>query len=99
MKSRLEHETKVDSFKETEKIIEHIGLFVRLMYEKRRSIWTIGNTEVVLDELPFGLFAEIEGAPEDIEKVERLLNLGSDEEEPSVPIRRLSPRLAIMLME
>ncbi|NNE66363.1 MAG: class IV adenylate cyclase [Pyrinomonadaceae bacterium] len=68
-KTQLEHETLVGSFEEAEKIIEHLGLEKRLTYEKRRKIWDFATTEVVLDELPFGHFMEIEGSPEAIEFV------------------------------
>jgi len=32
-----------------------------MMYEKYRTTFTIGSLEVVLDELPYGNFVEIEG--------------------------------------
>ena len=44
-----------------------------LVYEKRRETWQLGKTEIVIDELPFGLFMEIEGAERNIQDVESKL--------------------------
>ena len=41
--------------------------------KKRRATWRLGDAEIVSDELPFGLFMEIEGPEPDIRKVERQL--------------------------
>ncbi len=75
LKTQLEFETDVGSFEEAENIIEHIGLRKRLIYEKRRKIWEYINAEVVLDELPFGLFIEIEGTQQQILFIEKVLGL------------------------
>ncbi len=45
----------------TEKIIEKLGYPLAIVYEKHRKAWHFGNVEVVLDELPFGYYMEIEG--------------------------------------
>ncbi|MGB2614767.1 MAG: class IV adenylate cyclase [Phycisphaerae bacterium] len=46
-------------------IFEAIGLRETFRYEKRRSIWRVGECEVALDELPhLGWFVEIEGPTE-----------------------------------
>jgi adenylate cyclase class 2 len=44
-----------------------------LVYEKRRETWRLERTEIVIDELPFGLFMEIEGSVQDIENIESKL--------------------------
>jgi hypothetical protein len=41
----------------------------------------LGEAEVVLDELPFGLFVEIEGPEEAIRAAQRALDLGALEVE------------------
>ncbi|MDT7602444.1 MAG: adenylate cyclase, class 2, partial [Acidobacteriota bacterium] len=46
-----------------------------LVYEKRRETWTLDGVEIVIDELPFGWFAEIEGEREAILRAERKLGL------------------------
>src|SRR5256885_7801698 len=44
-----------------------------LVYEKRRTRWQVGKAKVVIDELPFGLFLEIEASVREIKRVEKLL--------------------------
>ena len=58
-----------------EAILVALGFAPALVYEKRRQTWKLGNTEVVIDVLPFGLFMEIEGRVSDIKAVERKLGL------------------------
>jgi adenylate cyclase class IV len=48
--------------------------------------WRVGGAEVVLDELPFGQFLEIEGTEDSIREVEELLSLtGAQVETSSYP--------------
>ena len=51
------------------------------MYEKRRETWTFVGAEIVIDELPFGVFVEIEGEEYSITEAERLLELADVEAE------------------
>ncbi len=89
-KQRIEYETSVADVDAMEKIIERLGYRLTAVYEKRRKYWQFGDVEVVLDELPFGQFMEIEGTIEDIGKAESLLGLKEIEREP-----RGYPRLTI----
>jgi adenylate cyclase class 2 len=89
-KERVEFETAVADVDAIEKIIERLGYKLTAVYEKRRKYWRMGAVEVVLDELPFGLFMEIEGTVEEIEKAELALGLKEIEREP-----RGYPRLTI----
>lgn len=73
IKQQIEHETEVSSLTGIEQIIECLGFKPRLIYEKRRKTFHFKNTEIVLDELPFGLFMEIEGTVTDIELAEIML--------------------------
>ena len=72
-KHQIEFETDVSDVEATEHIIEKLGYKLAVIYEKHRKTWHLGNVEVVLDELPFGYYMEIEGSMEDIQKVEKLL--------------------------
>ncbi|HEY3104501.1 MAG TPA: hypothetical protein VGJ69_12990, partial [Pyrinomonadaceae bacterium] len=45
-------------------------------YEKRRTRWQVGKAKVVIDELPFGLFMEIEASEKQIMRVEKLIDAG-----------------------
>lgn len=72
-KHQIEFETEVSDVDATESIIEKLGYKLSVIYEKHRKSWHFGNVEVVLDELPFGYYMEIEGSMEDIITVEKLL--------------------------
>src|SRR5687768_3123752 len=89
-KHKVEYETPVSDVDAMEKIIESLGYKLTAVYEKRRKYWGLGEVEVVLDELPFGLYMEIEGTIEAIEKAEKLLGLKEAEREP-----RGYPRLTV----
>ena len=80
-KQQIEFETIVSDVEATEHIIEKLGYKLSVVYEKHRKAWHIGNVEVVLDELPFGYFMEIEGSMKDILKAEKLLKAGDLEVE------------------
>lgn len=80
-KQQIEHETAVEDAEQIEEIIKYLGLFKGVVYEKRRKIWKFRETEVVLDELPFGLFMEIEGSIMAISEAEMFLDAESFEVE------------------
>lgn len=81
VKRQREEETEVADPDALTAIFAALGFTPTLVYEKRRETWGLGGAEVVLDELPFGLFVEIEGAEESIYEAERLLGLASAEAE------------------
>lgn len=72
-KHQIEFETEVTDVEATEGIIESLGYELSLIYEKHRKAWRLGKVEVVLDELPFGYYMEIEGEIDDILKAEKIL--------------------------
>lgn len=81
IKHRREDETRVEDAEALDAILGALGFVPTLVYEKRRETWQVADAEVVVDELPFGLFLEIEGEESDIIGVERLLNLSGVEVE------------------
>ena len=81
IKRQREEETEVSDAHALAAILEALGYRPALVYEKRRETWRIAGAEVVLDELPFGLFVEIEGEEARILEVEKLLGLGGAEAE------------------
>ena len=81
VKHQREEETEVSDAGALAAILEAIGYTPALLYEKRRSTWHVAGAEVVLDELPFGLFVEIEGEEHSILEAENLLGLASAEAE------------------
>jgi adenylate cyclase, class 2 len=74
--ARTEFEIAVDDFAVTRKLFEALGYQVIVTYEKYRTTYRLGDVEVVLDELPYGNFLEIE-APNNvlIEGVAQMLGL------------------------
>jgi len=74
--ARTEIEFTTDDFEVTRKLFEALGYQVVVVYEKYRRVYTLGDVEVMLDELPFGDFVEIE-APNNtlIEGVAQMLGL------------------------
>lgn len=58
---RRELEITVNNFDMARSILEALGYHVFMIYEKYRTTYQFKNCEIVLDELPFGFFVEIEG--------------------------------------
>jgi adenylate cyclase class 2 len=81
-KHKIEFETEVADVMATENIIEKLGYKLSVVYEKHRKTFHLGAVEVVLDELPFGFFMEIEGETNEIERAEKLLEIRDLEPEP-----------------
>jgi adenylate cyclase, class 2 len=73
IKEQLEFETGINNPDAIEFILEALGYYPALVYEKRRETWRIEETEIVVDELPFGLFMEIEGEEQSIRDIESRL--------------------------
>jgi adenylate cyclase class 2 len=74
--TREELEVEVSDFDTMEAILEKFGFTRSMLYEKYRTVYALDNTQVMLDELPFGNFIEVEGDTQDeIERVLEKLNL------------------------
>ncbi len=74
--SRFEAEVEVSDFATMDLILRRLGFQVALVYEKYRTTYAMEGAEIVLDELPFGNFTEIEGEAATIERVVDRLGLG-----------------------
>ena len=75
IKQHTEYETEVADGDEIENIIKSLGFQLGMVYEKRRQTWHLQGVEVCLDELPFGLFMEVEGKISEIGLIEMMLEL------------------------
>jgi len=73
LKQKIEFETEVADVDAMEEIIRKLGYRLAIVYEKRRRTWHMDNVEIVLDELPFGFYMEIEGTERAIIKAEKKL--------------------------
>ena len=74
-KVREELETVVGDFNTTAAILERLGFVPQQVYEKYRETFRLGDVEVVLDEMPFGDFAELEGEESAIQAAAAALSL------------------------
>ena len=61
VRQRQELEFTVSDFDTARLFLEALGYHVIFMYEKYRATYELENVLVVLDEMPYGNFAEIEG--------------------------------------
>lgn len=59
--SRKEIEFEVQSFEAAQELIESLGYEIVLFYEKYRRTYDYQGLHIMLDELPYGDFVEIEG--------------------------------------
>lgn len=74
--SREEIEFIVEDFGRAQKLVEALGYEVMVFYEKYRTTYEIDQTHIMLDELPYGNFVEIEGkSVSTIQEVAQKLNL------------------------
>ena len=73
IKHQEEHEVSVADADVIDSILNRLNFRPGLIYEKRRRRWNVGKAAVVIDELPFGLFMEIEAPVREIKRVERMI--------------------------
>ena len=74
--SREEIEFIVEDFEKAKRFLEALGYQKLVYYEKHRTTYELNKTHVMLDELPYGNFVEIEGETlEIIRNVAEELNL------------------------
>lgn len=73
--SRTEMEVEVSDFATMDAILLKIGFVQHMIYEKYRTTYRLNDAEIVLDEMPFGHFVEIEGSSEVIEQLIPALGL------------------------
>lgn len=59
--SREEIEFKVEDFEKAKRFLEALGYQTLVYYEKFRTTYEWNDTLIMLDELPYGSFVEIEG--------------------------------------
>lgn len=77
VRARKETEFEVEDIDKMAYIFNVLGLNYSMTMEKYRQHWNYGGCDVTLDELPFGVFMEIEGEENAISEVCK--NLGLDE--------------------
>jgi adenylate cyclase class 2 len=76
--TRLELETIVEDFAVMDAILRELDFRPFMIYEKYRTTYhlpEVGEAELMLDEMPFGLFLEVEGTPTAIDHALQRLGL------------------------
>jgi adenylate cyclase, class 2 len=68
--SREEIEFVVEDFERAKQFIEALGYETTVFYEKYRTTFELHAAHIMLDELPYGDFVEIEGS--DVESIRRI---------------------------
>jgi adenylate cyclase class 2 len=77
--SRREIEFVVEDFEKAKQFLEALGYQKMVFYEKYRTTYELNGTLVMLDELPYGNFVEVEGETIEIIRTSSLqLNLNWD---------------------
>jgi adenylate cyclase, class 2 len=80
---RTEIEFTVEDFDKAHRFLEALGYQVAFMYEKYRTTYTLDGVKILLDELPYGNFVEIEGSnPQVIHSVNDHLGLDWEKRAP-----------------
>ncbi len=74
-KVREEIELEVGDFERMAAILQRLGFLPVQNYEKYRETYQWHGVEIVLDEMPFGRFVELEGAEADLKTVATALGL------------------------
>ena len=60
-------------------IMEQVGFSKKYVMEKYRLSWCFKNIEFYIDELPFGIFLELKGEKEEINKMIKFLKIKQEE--------------------
>lgn len=78
IRTRREVEVAVDNFDSAQHLLEALGYRTIFVYEKYRATYRLSGADIMLDELPFGDFVEIEGRSEALKTVAEQLGLRWD---------------------
>mgnify|MGYP004594589945 FL=1 len=72
---RITTEIEVDNINKIGYILEKIGLTKKFIMEKYRLFFKYDNVDILIDELPFGIYLEIKGEDNEINRVTKILNI------------------------
>ena len=81
IKKRFETEFEIEDIDKMINIFKRIGLTYLCIMEKYRMRWLYQNTIITIDELPFGIYMEIEGEEQQILQIKKSLML---DDQPSI---------------
>jgi adenylate cyclase class 2 len=73
--TRTEIEVEVSDFDAMSAILMKLGYTPYMVYEKYRATYELDGAEIVLDEMPYGSFVEIEGEEKTVADIMKRLEL------------------------
>ena len=76
IRSRSEFEVTVDDLDRARRVLEALGYAVTFRYEKFRTTYRLAQASIMLDELPYGDFVELEGEHLTLKPLATRLGLG-----------------------
>jgi len=83
-KHRVETESELSDGSALADVFASIGLIPVFRYEKWRTVWSHHHDQTgghcVIDETPLGVFAELEGAPDWIDRITHQLGIASEDQ-------------------
>ena len=79
IRSREEIETVAADGPLLLELLGRLGYQSRFRYQKYREIWELDDVEVMLDEIPLGLFLEIEGTDETVRQAANALAIDDEQ--------------------
>lgn len=77
-RNRLETEFEIEDIDNMIYIFKRIGFNYIRELDKYRTMWSFQQVSIVIDELPFGIYMEIEGNEDQIKAVKQELDLMSE---------------------
>ena len=75
-KVREEHETEVGDIEIMREVFERLGFEIAWRYQKHRTQYKLDDLAICLDETPIGCYVELEGPPEQIDRVAASMGFG-----------------------
>jgi len=78
-KVRQETETACEDGNAIRAVLKALGMVVAYRYQKHRATYRIDDLLITLDEVPIGVYIELEGAPDDIDRCARRLGYSRDD--------------------
>ena len=78
-KVRHEDETTVSDAEAMTRVLNGLGFTPYWRYQKHRTVYTLGDLAICLDETPIGCFVELEGPPDQIDRVAQQLGFTEDQ--------------------
>ena len=78
-KHRIETETELSDGESLAEVFRNLGLVAAFIYEKWRTEWADDEGHCLVDDTPLGIFSELEGPSDWIDRIAPLLGVAPEE--------------------